>query len=224
MAIDVVENVGNIVAAIGALGTASFGLVDASKAFGGGASRVGFGFIENAIRPFCHDRADRRRLTGTLRGNWINGTALGEQKAIAKSLVKLRLSPGNAAAFATATGMDAGGLQSVARKIASQQPMDPAEADAFGRFDLGLTALLDDAYNHADQRYRNMAKLIATIVSVVLAIVGLVIINPEHWREPRDLALAALCGLIATPLAPIAKDLASALQAGVKVAQTVVRR
>jgi hypothetical protein len=223
MAIDVVENVGNIVAAIGALGTASFGLVDAAKAFGG-PSLVGFGFIGKAIAPFCRDAADRRRLAGTLRGNWINGTALAEQKAIAKSLVKLRLSPDTAGAFAAAAGLEAAGLQGVARKIASQQPMDPAEADAFGRFDLALTALLDDAYNHADQRYRNAAKLIATIVSVVLAIAGLVIINPQHWSEPRDLAVAVLCGLVATPLAPIAKDFASALQAGVKVAQAVVRR
>jgi hypothetical protein len=223
MAIDVVQNVGNIVAAIGALGTASFGLVDAAKAFGG-PSLIGFGFIDDGVKPFSRDEADRRRLCGTLRGNWINGTALGEQKAIAKSLVKLRLSPGSAAAFAAATGVEAAALQAVAQKIATQQPMDAAEADTFGRFDLGLSALLDDAYNHADQRYRNTAKLIATIVSVVLAIAGLVIINPEHWRDPRDLAIAVLCGLVATPLAPIAKDVASALQAGVKVAQAIVRK
>jgi hypothetical protein len=32
---------------------------------------------------------------------------------------------------------------------------------------------------------------------------------------------AALCGLVAVPLAPITKDVASALQAGVKVAQAI---
>jgi hypothetical protein len=101
--------------------------------------------------------------------------------------------------------------------------MEPAESDCFGRFDLALTASLDDAYNHADQRYRNAAKLIAMVVAIVLAIAGLLIINPGDLNF-RDLALAILCGLLATPLAPIAKDVASALQAGVKVAQTVVKR
>jgi hypothetical protein len=35
--------------------------------------------------------------------------------------------------------------------------------------------------------------------------------------------IAVLCGLLATPLAPVAKDLASALQAAVKVAQATRR-
>jgi hypothetical protein len=59
------------------------------------------------------------------------------------------------------------------------------------------------------------------VVAIVLAIAGLLIINPGDLNF-RDLALAILCGLLATPLAPIAKDVASALQAGVKVALTVV--
>ena len=100
--------------------------------------------------------------------------------------------------------------------------MDQQESDTFGRFDLFLMALLDDAYNHADQRYRNASKSIAAVVAVLLSIVGLLIINP-HNMDPRDLALAVLCGIVAIPLAPIAKDVASALQAGVKVAQVVKR-
>src|SRR5690349_124666 len=109
MAIDVAPNVGNIVGAVGALGTASFGLVDATKLFGGGVSLAGLGFIESAVEPFSEGEVDdAERLRRTLRGNWINGSALGDQKAIAKSLIKVRLSTTNAQAFAKATGVDAG--------------------------------------------------------------------------------------------------------------------
>ncbi|WP_394890517.1 hypothetical protein ACG873_03825 [Mesorhizobium sp. AaZ16] len=44
--------IGKVIAATAALGTASFGLVDASKALRGGISNVGFGFIRKALQPF----------------------------------------------------------------------------------------------------------------------------------------------------------------------------
>jgi len=223
MAINVADNVANIVASIGALGTASFGLVDATKVFGGGVSLFGLGFIDNLVKSFLKDKAEAARVRGTLRANWINGAPLADQKAIAKSLIKVRLSKATARVFAAAAAVDAGTLEKVAQKLESQAAMAPDESDCFGRFDLALTASLDDAYNHADQRYRNAAKLIAMAVAVVLAIAGLLVINPENL-DLRDISLAVLCGLLATPLAPIAKDVASALQAGVKVAQTVVRK
>ena len=37
----------------------------------------------------------------------------------------------------------------------------------------------------------------------------------------RELSLCFVAGLLATPLAPVSKDLASALSAGVKVAQAL---
>ena len=38
---------------MGALGTAAFGLVDASKAFGGGASRYGLRYVFRALKPYA---------------------------------------------------------------------------------------------------------------------------------------------------------------------------
>ena len=222
MPIDVANNIPQIVGAIGALGTAAFGLVDATKAFGGGVSKFGLGFIDDAIKPFLGNGIEAGSVRRTLRGHWINGTALGDQKAIAKSLIKVNLSAGTAHDFAKATGVDPGILHAVASKIESHKELTQKESDTFGRFDLALTARVDDAYSHADQRYRNAAKVVAACLAVILAVVGLFIINP-HGIDGRDVALAILCGVIATPLAPIAKDVASALQAGVKLAQVVKR-
>jgi hypothetical protein len=213
------------IAAIGALGTAAFGLVDAFKTLpNGGISDSGYEFIQGAVQVFFGDQTrktaagDLKLLLDALHGNWINGRALADQKAIAKSLIKLRLDGHTAAAFAAATGVDQATLTSVGQKLISGTSLNPTETNVLGRFDLALTAILDDAYQHADQRYRNVAKLTATGISTALAVVGVfAVTSPSAW----DVCMAVLAGLIAAPLAPMTKDLTSALAAGVKVAQSI---
>jgi len=92
---------------------------------------------------------------------------------------------------------------------------------------LGSNCLLETTFNTHPEEKNWLSKAFRSEASgawlrFVLAVVGLIIINP-HGFDARDVALAILCGVIATPLAPIAKDMASALQAGVKLAQVVKR-
>lgn len=230
------DDLGTLVAAIGALGTASFALVDATKiGRNGGVSNSGFIFIENAVQAFFPDARRRKpspssskdalKILDVLHGNWINGTALADQKAIAKSLVKLRLTEKTAARFAEATDVDAKVLTDVARAMVSgSAALTQEQSNALGRFDLALTAMLDDGYTHADQRYRNSARVLASIAAVLLAVAGGWAITGTGAASYFGTAMmwkAALCGLLAIPLAPISKDLTSALQAGVKVAQAI---
>lgn len=213
------------VLAIGSLGTAAYGFVDVTKGYRGGISNAGFGDIKRVISAFIPPRTGatgtvglgQASALGTLKANWLNGMALGDQKAVAKALVKLNLSEVSAGQMAAAAGVNAELLLSIAKKLSSGEPLDPQETDAYGRFDLMLTALLDQAYQRADQRYRNGAKLLAVPVSVILAVVSaraIGITGPYLWR-------AVIAGLLATPLAPVAKDVASAIQAGAKVAQAI---
>jgi hypothetical protein len=230
------------ITALGALGTASFGLVDATKAFWGGVSRCGIRNIRSAIKPLFGQNpsaADQSNaltygsILANLSANWMNGTDLADQKAIAKTLLKLRLNPTNAATYAAATGVDTIELTTIATQVNNGLALTIAQADVFGRFDLALTALLDQGYQRADQRYRNSAKLLAGIFSVVIAVFagwllwnnttpsGLFLGQPKplvYWFTANMWA-AALGGALATPLAPIAKDLTSALAAGVDVIQ-----
>ena len=251
------------VLAIGSLGTAAYGVVDATKAFGGGISNRGFGDIKKVVSRFipaspgAADDAPALSLQSglaTLRANWLNGMALGDQKAIAKALVKLNLTRSSASGMAAATGVDANVLMSIAGKLASGESLTQKETDVFGRFDLLLTAVLDQGYQRADQRYRNSAKLLAAGVSPYLVVpvtilvgaaVGLLIgvlvqyfdvqpfiaslaglflaaqaIYGSGSLSADTLWKAAVCGLLATPLAPIAKDLSSAIQAGAKATQS----
>lgn len=229
------------VMALGALGTASFGLVDATKAAGGGISRIGLGDIKKALMPlFGANPSTTDRSTpltyasilDTLRANWMNGTNLPDQRAIAKSLIKLRLNPATAPALATATGADPGELTAIATQINAGEALTQAQADTFGRFDLALTALFDQAYQRADQRYRNSAKLLAGVFSVTIAYFagyflfanGQAVPHFRAYLSHSSSGLAVLAGLLATPLAPVAKDLASAIQAGTDVVQKLPNR
>ncbi|WP_296660302.1 hypothetical protein [Thiobacillus sp. 0-1251] len=215
----------DILAAIGGLGTASFALVDGAKAFSGGPSRGGFRHIRRVIKRLYPENADEEdrayplslgSVLDTLFANWINGTALADQKAIAKSLIKLRLTDDNAPFLARVTGVKEDLLSGVARKMTDGTQLTQPESDVLGRFDLILTALLDEGYQRADQLYRNSAKMWSVVVSVILALIGGAIVG---MGTLPDFGAALLIGLLATPLAPLSKDLTSALQASVKAMQ-----
>jgi hypothetical protein len=165
-------------------------------------------------------------IVASLKANWYNGTDLGNQKSIAKSLIKMGLSEGNAANLATATGVNAAALKSVAKKISSGTKLETDESDVFARFDFGLTALIDELYQHADQVYRNWTRILAAAIAITLALVGGWTLHGNldptngYWGS-NDMAIALIVGLLATPLAPIAKDLSTALSTAVNTLQLV---
>lgn len=208
-----------LITAIGALGTAAFGLVDASKAVFP-VNDIGFGRIKKTIQSLTSVRAANALSLGniveTLHSNWVNGTDLSSQKSIAKSLIKLNLSPANAPSLAAETGVDPAILTAVAANIAAGTPLTAAQNDVYGRFDLIVTALLDETYQHSDNVYRNWTRGIAAMVAVALAVVGGLTLHPGP-----SILQAVIVGLLATPLAPIAKDLSSALATAVNTMQSI---
>lgn len=211
------------IAAVAGLGTASYGLVDATKALYGGLSNAGFGRIRSVITfLFPKDASANDHETplalgsvlDTLKANWINGTSLNDQKLIAKSLIKLRLNADTAGPLSEKTGVNSAVLTSVATKIAVGTALTAQEADVLGRFDLILTTALDEGYQRADQRYRNACKGTAVLFSIILALVGGWSLNSGYTKA--GFLQALIVGLLATPLAPVAKDLSTAVQTASK--------
>jgi hypothetical protein len=212
-----------IVLAIGSLGTAAYGFVDVSKGFWGGVSNRGFGDIKKMVSKFISSESPSGlglySVLATLRANWLNGMPSADQKSVAKALIKLNLTDATAETMANATGVNVDLLKSIANKLVSGKDLNQAETDAYGRFDLLLSAMLDQGYQRGDQRYRNSAKLLAVPVALALALLGAWAIGGQNLTF-ADAWRACIAGLLSTPLAPIAKDLSSAIQAGAKVAQT----
>lgn len=214
----------NLIAAAGALGTAAFGLVDASKSVAGGMSNPGFGYVKKAIENLLPADAagyGRKQVLETLRANWLNGVAKADQKAAAKSLIRLGLTAGNAARLAAATGINAEQLVNAATSIAKGAALTQQDMNVLGQFEAVLGAILDQAYERGDQFYRNSAKVAAGIVSVILAVTsGALLFQPStdspSYLGSADFLRAILIGLVATPLAPMAKDLTTSLSAAAK--------
>jgi hypothetical protein len=208
---------GSTIAAIGALGTAAYGLVDATKVYRGGVSNVGFRFIRDAVEPFrpAFELVNPDDPYAVVLANWLNGVAKDIQKATVKSLIRLGLTPTTASLLAAAVpSVDAAVLTAAAANIAAGLPLTPQHINELGRFDAILDARMDTGFERADQKYRNVAKVLAACFAILLAITG------AWWLEGKafnggDLAIAFFVGLIATPIAPIAKDLSSALSTAV---------
>jgi hypothetical protein len=220
-----------VITAVGGLGTAAFGLLDAAKSAFPFINRIGFAHIRQVVSgltpPDVGGGATANALPqagviASLEANWVNGTVLVSQKAIAKSLVKLHLGPGNAAALAAATNVDAELLTSVATKMVSATPLSQQESDAYSRFDLIVTAILDEAYQDSDQVYRNWTRVLAGAIAVVVSILGgWSLTDSKDYLLSQEMFRAIVVGLLATPLAPIAKDLSSAISTAVNTLQAV---
>jgi hypothetical protein len=206
-------------------------LLEAVKAVLSPINLIGFPYIHNVISGLTPSEAGagsptnslpQTNVVATLRANWINGTDLTSQKAIAKSLIKLHLSPGNAAALAAKTNLDAAQLTQVAICMATGTPLTQEQSDAYSRFDLIVTAMLDEAYQHSDQVYRNWTRALAGLIAVIVAVLGgwNLAVAENYWGS-HEMWQAVLVGMLATPLAPIAKDISSALATAVNTLQAV---
>ena len=230
------NHIGNMLAAMAALGTAAYGLVDTTKVLpGGGISRVGFGYIKKALSNFAPAlvAAGGEDWALTLRAHWINGRRKEDQKAIAKALIHLGLSPGNAAQLAVFGRVAPQALQAVVQKLeagSSLSPADkenalsPADINVLGRFDSMIDATLDSAYERADQLYRNASKALAALFAILLAIAGGALVTASmnmgvvpdgFFFFSNEFVLAFLVGVVSVPLAPIAKDISTSLVAAV---------
>ena len=221
---------GQVITAIGGLGTAAFGLVDAAKSAFSGINRVGLKHIHEVVSELAPEGANAggpvnalplANILDSLEANWVNGNDLASQKAIAKSLIKLHLSSANASTVAVKASVDPAVLTAVASNLETGTPLSQAESDTYSRFDLIVTALLDEAYQVSDQVYRNFTKTLAALLAVALAVAAGWSLEGANFRSPKEIALAVLVGLLATPLAPIAKDLSSALASAVNTMQLI---
>lgn len=142
----------------------------------------------------------------------------------------MTITPGNAPRLAERTGVDPKELVDVAELIRTGTPLQPQHVNVLGRFDAVVSAVLDEGYERGDQQYRNTSKLAAALVAIALATVaGGIVANVStlgqagRYLTSRDCLIAILVGAIATPLAPIAKDLSSSLAAAVKALSAAKR-
>lgn len=217
------ESVIALIGAVAALGTAAVGLVDASKAAWGGISRLGFGAVRAGLLPFAPALAaavgDWEALFSA---HWRNGRSKDDQKALAVSLIKLGLDESNAVVVAGAGHADPTEFASLVSAIRHGRDLSAEQINVLGRFSATVEALLDAAFERADQIYRSGARVAAGLAAVALSVAagavaaGVTATGFYGYISSRDGAAAVLIGLIAVPVAPVAKDLISSLSAAAR--------
>jgi len=200
------------IAAMGGLGLAAMALVDALKAVpGGGVSRIGFSHIRKVLRMFDKvlTRAAGAQWEAVIMAHWINGRDRDDQVGAIRSLLRLGLNPDTADQLAAIGNVQPAALSKVAGKLVAGAALSEAEINVIGRVEAAVEARLDAAFDLAEQAYRNTARTLAGVIAVGLAVAAGALLNSA--AAPIDLRVAALVGLLAVPIAPIAKDLVSAL-------------
>lgn len=207
-----------VVAATGGLGLAAMSLVDAFKAVpGGGVSRIGFGHLRAVLRQFDQVLAQAvgRDWEAVILSHWINGRPRDEQVGVIRSLLRLGLNPDTAGQLAAIGNVDPKALGDAAGKLITGQALDEAEVNLIGRVEAAVEARLDAAFDLADQAYRNRSRVLAGVIAIVLALAVSLVLRPSPGP-----GLAALIGLLAVPIAPIAKDLVTALTAAAQAVKS----
>jgi hypothetical protein len=213
------EQFGAALAALSALSTAAFGLLDATKALGGGVSNIGLKHIRGALTPFT-PALDAAVGGGNwweiVRSNWLNGVAKAEQKAIVRALLKLGLSPATAGSLAIGARVTEDALKAAAAKLETGKELSEADLNVLGRMTAALDAVLDAAFERAEQQYRNAARAWAGVMALVLALGGWGVWAIHSPTDAPSLWVAIAVGLLAVPVAPVAKDLTSGLSAAMR--------
>ncbi len=211
-----------IILSIGALGTASFGIVEGLKWL----DFVGLRGYNTLIKSFdasffnALTKAYGKDYEAFLKAQYRSDRATGGLNRVLRQGVRVGLHEDNAVELANwvgVNGVDAETLKQVAAELSTPRdpdaPVDPAEEDKkrrqLGRFELAIDTRIDAAIVKANSRYTGAMRGLATITAFVLTAV--VAYGLLDWPFPEGLWLVFVIGAAAVPVAPIAKDLASSL-------------
>ena len=207
-------DLGAALTGLGAHSTAAFGLLDSTKAFWGGASNIGCGHIRGALQPFAPALDNALGAGGwwpVVRAHWVSGVAKADQKAKAQALIKLGLNSANAPQVAKASHVDATALTAAIVKLEKGTKLTDPDLNVLGRMNAAIDALLDAAFEAADQQYRNWCRVLAGLIALGLAFIAWALWKGTTGENPPSLWTVLAVGLLAVPLAPVAKDLTGAL-------------
>lgn len=202
-----------IVLATGALGTAAFGVVEGLKVFAF-IGEAGFKSIPRILGPLqrtlvvAYGEDQEKLLRAQFRGNQ------SELARILRQGVRAGLTEQNAPELAKTLGSVHGdALVAAITRINGGGEPTAEDRNVIGRFELAADARIDAALALAQSRYAGSARFAAGVISVLLAIAAGLVLSATHEVESWSLLRSVLVGIAAVPLAPIAKDVASGLQA-----------
>lgn len=213
-----IDTLASIVGAAGALGTACFGIVEASKWTSLG--EAGYRQIPKYLGTDllgALEKAYGSEYQRLLRAQYREDSQ--NQTAIAKTLrqgVRIGLSSDNATSLAKYVGtVDPDALRKAIQAAEAGGELDNVSRGVIGRFEVAVDARIDSALSRAKDIYLGTIRVAASLLAIAIAefVMGMTggsLMNEQNWLK------ALLVGIVAVPLAPVANDLVAALQAATK--------
>ena len=212
---------------MGAIGTASFGIVEGLKWTVIGT--FGYPKIREILGKDCMAAlvvAYGKQYDDLLQAQYRQDEK--EQRYLSRTLrqgIRAGLTPDNAEAIALSLGVvDPKALRLAVEYVKdSTTSIDTASAlpddhrSILGRFELALDMRIDAALVLAEDKYIGAIRCTAALVSIIMALIACWILNVTGLHISYGLAF--LIGVVAVPIAPISNDLVGALQAANKALQ-----
>jgi hypothetical protein len=219
MEVDLIQ----MILAAGALGTAAFGIVDGLKATAVGAA--GFPTLAAMLGPLKTTlaKAYGNEYLELLKAQYRDRRGTGPLSRTLRQGVRIGLTKDNAAQIAMFVGegiVDGSALANIAEKIAAGAKLTDTERGLLGRFELAVDTRIDAAVALAEEKYKLTTQWWASGTAVALALIAAWALGTQKpdllvWEKVLFIK-GMIVGLVAVPLAPIAKDVASALQSATK--------
>lgn len=207
------DNLGTIVLAVGALGTAAFGIVEALKWTPIGL--MGFRQINKLLgQPVMRalEVAYGPEYLLLLKAQYRSGRTEAQLPKTIRQGARVGLTTDTAAGMAERTGVvEADELVNVAEAVQSGADLSDQQTNILGRFELALDARIDAPMALANDEYAGSLRVTASAVAIIIALaVGF---NMEGEGYPL---MSLIVGIAAVPIAPLAKDLTKVIQAAGK--------
>ena len=210
-------DLGELVLAAGAVGTAAMGITEGFKSIR--LKPLGYQCIESEL-AWAKDalqKAYGNNNQSLMISLYRNGRRQGELPRILRQGVRIGLDENNATKMAVIVGGDVAGLlTSAAQKAAAGDNLEENEKNILGRFEIAADARIDAALSLAEQAYGNGIRFRAFIIALSLSLITALTYIAMGEENYEILLKAFIVGLVAVPLAPIAKDVANAFQSAAK--------
>lgn len=203
----------DLVLASGAVGAAAMGIVEGFKSTK--LRPIGFNQLEQSINwannalSKAYGAGHRELLESLYRQN----RSSGDLPRILRQGVRIGLDEHNAKEMESILlGADRNQLSLVAEKAASGSELSPEEKNILGRFEVAVDARIDAALSLAERAYVNGIRQRAFLIAILLSLSAAFSIKPDL----KSFLPGLIVGLVAVPLAPIAKDVAKGFQSAAK--------
>lgn len=226
------DNLGTLVVAAGALGTAAMGIVEiffkgdwpwCNPPLGFDRLRRNLRWAEKPLR-----KAYGEDYLELIQHTYRNGRSAGELPRLLRQAVRIGLDRPTAIELekillaiesrewltqkergeADIAAAEPSALAVVIDKIEDGQAsdLDDVERNVLGRFEVAADARIDAAMSLAENAYKSEILFRALLVSIAIALAAAYTLEADYLQ-------AVVLGIAAVPLAPIAKDISKALQA-----------